>query len=438
MVTGEWGDPWASVNDDAYTALLAHVRSGPGDAVVVDVDHLAVTQGAPRARLRAAAARLQDLGLFTLRSDGSWEYDGLSDEDISDGYDFWVALMGPAMRATVPVLSDDLVQRLGTAAASTRSLAALRQPEYRAAFATTAQFWFEHCPNRLVRSLGVQAFERLRWARFPNQPWTVPQLGPWLAAVERVAAGRAADDVDTAVHELSALFDVQRRNAGIPHPSGLAVSASERRRSATERSLLRDIRTGALPVGSTHAFQSLVARTGSPPARVAEALRSLADLALIEDDHGMVRIAEPSLTAWRDAMELLAGLFTAAARRLLPALEGDALEEFHDLVERARTDGEVRDHRYTDSAFALSRFFAEHSGNRWERGALRLAIGRLVYALPEAPAFRQWDAGALWSALDAAAGSGEPVAARTAAELFVDIARAHVDDVTARWGTMGS
>jgi hypothetical protein len=61
-----------------------------------------------------------------------------------------------------------------------------------------------------------------------------------------------------------------------------------------------------------------------------------------------------------------------------------------------------------------------------------------VYALPEAPAFRQWDAGALWSALDAAAGSGEPVAARTAAELFVDVARAHVDDVTARWGTMGS
>ncbi|MCS6557421.1 hypothetical protein NYQ31_03325 [Curtobacterium flaccumfaciens] len=438
MVAGEWGDPWASVNDDAYAALLTHVRSGPGDAVVVDVDHLAATQGVPRARLRAAAARLQDLGLFTIRNDGSWEYDGLSDQDIADGYDLWVALMGPAMRATLPVLSDDLVQRLDAAVASTRSLAALRQPEYRAAFATTAQFWFEHCPNGLVRSLGVQAFERLRWARFPNQPWTVPQLDAWLAAVERVAEDRGPDAVDTAVDELSALFEVQRRNAGIPRPSGLAVSTSRHRRSTTERSLLRDIRTGALPVGSTHAFPSLVARTGSPPAEVTDALRSLADLALVEDDHGLVRIAEPSLTAWRDAMELLGGLFTAAARRLLPALDGDALEDFHEVVERARTDGEVRDHRYTDSAFAVSRFFAEHSGNRWERGALRLAIGRLVYALPEAPAFRQWDAGALWSALDAAAGSGEPVAARTAAELFVDVARAHVDDVTARWGTMGS
>ncbi|MBF4626193.1 hypothetical protein [Curtobacterium flaccumfaciens] len=440
MVAGEWGDadPWAAANDDAYASLLAHVRTGPRGPVAVDLEALSWEWGTSRGRVRAAAARLEDLGILSRGPDGTWWYEELSDADLSDTLDFWVSLVGPALRATIPALTPELHAELDRRVARARTTAALRLPEYPTAFSAACQFWFEHSPNTLVRSLGLRAFERMRWARVPTQTWSVHDVHAWF-----VTTGRAVDTGDpavatTAAEVIDGLFEIHRRNVGVPRTSRSADDTTEQRVGPVGRALLRDVRSDALAVGSRHTLEDLVTRTGAPPEQVLDGLRWLHDLGLVEDDGGRYRVVEPSLATWRDTMELLPGVFTHGAVHVLPGLQGPALEEFRALVERARADGQVRDHRYTESAFAVTRFLAEQSGNRWTRQALRLAMARLAYALPEAPAFRQWDAEALWLALDSATGSGDVGAARAAARRFVDVARAHVDDVTARWGTMGS
>ncbi|WIB32998.1 hypothetical protein [Curtobacterium sp. MCSS17_005] len=440
MVVGEWGDadPWAAANDDAYTSLLAHVRTGPRGPVSVDLDALSWEWGASLGEVRSAAARLEDLGILVHQPDGTWQYEELSDADLSDALDFWVSLLGPALRATIPALTPELRAELDRRVARARTTAALRLPEYPTAFSAACQFWFEHCPNILVRSLGLRAFERMRWARVPTQLWSVHDVHAWF-----VTTGRAVDTGDpgvttTAAEVIDGLFEVHRRNVGVPRTSRPADDTTEHRVGPVDRALLRDVRSGALAVGSTHTLEDLVTRTGAPPEQVLHGMRWLHDLGLAESDRGRHRIVEPSLPTWRDTMELLTGVFAHGAVHVLPGLHGPDLEEFRALVERARADGQVRDHRYTESAFAVTRFLAEQSGNRWTRQALRLAMARLAYALPEAPAFRQWDAEALWLALDTAAGSRNVGAGRAAARRFVDVAGAHVDDVTARWGTMGS
>ncbi|MCS5519372.1 hypothetical protein [Curtobacterium flaccumfaciens] len=440
MVDGEWGDadPWAASNDDAYEALLAHVRAGPRGPVAVDLDAMHWAWAVPRGHVRGAAARLEDLGLLTRRPDDTWLYEELSDADLSDALDDWIALIGPALRTTIPTLTAeqrDEYERLVARAALT---AALRLPERPTAFSATCQFWFDHCPNSLVRDLGHRAFERLRWARVPTRAWSVHDVDAWFTTSTRALDTGDPADATAAAEVLDDLFDVHRRNIGVPRTSRPADDASERRAGAVHRALLRDVRSGSLPAGSTHSLEGLVVRTGAPPQAVLEAVRWLHDLGLVEGGGGGYRVVEPSLTTWRDTMELISGVFAHATVRVLPGLDGPALDEFHRLVERARADGQVRDHRYTESAFAVTRFLSEQSGNRWTRAALRLVMSRLAYALPEAPAFRQWDAEALWLSLDATAGSGAVGTARLAARLFVDVARAHVDDVTARWGTMGS
>ncbi|MBF4615392.1 hypothetical protein [Curtobacterium sp. VKM Ac-1376] len=440
MDDGEWGDadPWTAANDDAYTSLLAHVRSGPSSTTAVDLDALGWEWGTSRGRVRAAAARLEDLGILSRRPDGTWQYAELSDAELSDALDFWVALMGPAIRATIPVLTAELRRELDDLVARASTSASLRLPEYPTAFSASVQFWFEHCPNALVRGLGLRAFERVRWARFPTQLWSVHDIGTWSATITR-AVDTGDPAVATAAAEiLERLFEVHRRNVGIPRTSRPSAEVAERLPSALDRALLRDVRSGALPVGSTQSLSGLVTRTGAPPVAVLKALRRLHDLGLVSGDRGRYRVAEPSLTNWQDAMGLLVGVFGSAVVHVLPGLAGTALDELRRLLTRARSDGEVRDHRYTESAFAVTRFLAEQSGNRWERQALRLAMARLAYAIPEAPAFRQWEADALWMSLDAAAGSGDVGTARTAARLFIGIAGAHVDDVTARYGTMDS
>ena len=440
MGVGEWGDadPWAAVHDDAYASLLAHLRTGPRGPVSVDLDALSWEWSAPLGDVRSAAARLEDLGILVHQPDGTWQYEELSDADLSDALDFWVALVGPAIRATIPALSPELHAELDRRTARARTAAALRLTEYPTVFSATCQFWFEHSPNTLVRDLGLRAFERMRWSRIPTRPWSVHEVQPWFAAITR-----AADTGDPAVATVAAevidgLFEVHRRNIGIPRTARPAADATDRRAGAAHRALLRDLRSGALPIGSTHSLEGLVVRTGAPIQAVLEAVRWLHDLGLVESDGDRYRVVEPSLATWRDTMELLTGVFAHATVHVLPGLHGPELDEFRRLVERARADGQVRDHRYTESAFAVTRFLAEQSGNRWTREALRLTMARLAYALPEAPAFRQWDAEALWLALDTAAGSGDVGAGRAAARRFVDVARAHVEDVTARWGTMGS
>ncbi|MCS0646932.1 hypothetical protein [Curtobacterium flaccumfaciens] len=440
MGVGEWGDadPWAAVHDDAYASLLAHLRTGPRGPVSVDLDALSWEWSASLGDVRSAAARLEDLGILVHQPDGTWQYEELSDADLSDALDFWVALVGPAIRATIPALSPELRAELDRRTAQARTAAALRLTEYPTVFSATCQFWFEHSPNTLVRDLGLRAFERMRWSRVPTRPWSVHEVQPWFAAITR-----AADTGDPAVATVAAevidgLFEVHRRNIGIPRTARPAADATDRRAGAVHRALLRDLRSGALPIGSTHSFEGLVVRTGAPIQAVLEAVRWLHDLGLVESDGDRYRVVEPSLATWRDTMELLAGVFAHATVHVLPGLHGPELDEFRRLVERARADGQVRDHRYTESAFAVTRFLSEQSGNRWTREALRLTMARLAYALPEAPAFRQWDAEALWLALDTAAGSGDVGAGRAAARRFVDVARAHVEDVTARWGTMGS
>ncbi|MFL0358414.1 hypothetical protein [Curtobacterium flaccumfaciens] len=440
MVVGEWGDvdPWAAVHDDAYASLLAHVRTGPRGPVSVDLDALSWEWGTSLGEVRSAAARLEDLGILVHQPDGTWQYEELSDADLSDALDFWVSLLGPALRATIPALSPELRAELDRRVARARTTAALRLPEYPTAFSAACQFWFEDSPNTLVRSLGLRAFERMRWARVPTQLWSVHDVHAWF-----VTTGRAVDTGDPAAATAAAevmdgLFEVHRRNVGVPRTSRPADDTTEQRVGAVDRALLRDVRSGALAVGSTHTLEDLVTRTGAPPEQVLHGMRWLHDLGLAESDRGRHRIVEPSLATWRDTMELLTGVFAHGAVHVLPGLQGSPLEGFRALVERARADGQVRDHRYTESAFAVTRFLAEQSGNRWTRQALRLAMARLAYALPEAPAFRQWDAEALWLALDTAAGSGDVGSARAAARRFVDVARAHVDEVTARWGTMGS
>ncbi|WNY33182.1 hypothetical protein Q9Q99_13475 [Curtobacterium flaccumfaciens] len=124
----------------------------------VDLDALGWEWGTPRGRARAAAARLEDLGILSRRPDGSWWYDELSDADLSDTLDFWVALVGPALRATIPALTPELRAELDRRVARARTTAALRLPEYPTVFSAACQFWFEHSPNTLVRSLGLRAF----------------------------------------------------------------------------------------------------------------------------------------------------------------------------------------------------------------------------------------------------------------------------------------
>jgi DNA-binding GntR family transcriptional regulator len=440
VVAGEWGaaDPWAAMHDDAYASLLAHLRAGPRGPVAVDLDALSWEWGAARRDVRAAAARLEDLGILVRRPDGTWQYEELSDADLSDALDFWVALIGPALRATIPALSPELRAELGRRTARARTAAALRLTEYPTTFSAACQFWFEHSPNALVRDLGLRAFERIRWSRVPTRPWSVHDVQPWLAAITRaVDTGDPAVATD-ATEIIDGLFEVHRRNIGIPRTGRPAADATDRRAGAVHRALLRDLRSGALPIGSTHSLEGLVVRTGAPIQAVLEAVRWLHDLGLVESDGDRYRVVEPSLATWRDTMELLTGVFAHATVHVLPGLHGPELDEFRRLVERARADGQVRDHRYTESAFAVTRFLSEQSGNRWTREALRLVMARLAYALPEAPAFRQWDAEALWLSLDGAAGSGDVGTARLAARLFVDVARSHVDEVTARWGTMES
>ncbi|OII11594.1 hypothetical protein BIU97_06855 [Curtobacterium sp. MCBA15_009] len=435
---GEWGDPWASRNDDAYAALLAHVRSGPPGPVTLDVDHLGWDWGMPAARVRSAALRLEDLGIVTRGAGGSWEYAVLSDADLSDAFDAWVALFGPAVRATTTVLTPHLRDELDRLVAAAERTAALRLPDFPTAFSASVQFWFTRCPDTLLRDLGTRAYERLRWARVPTVPWSVHDLHGWSRTVARVAATGDPDDATAAAERMEGLIESHRRHLGIVRTTDREPLPAGPHPSVLDRGLLRHLRSGALPTGSTHTVAGLVALTGARPDDVLDTLRWLVDLGLVVDAPGGVRVAAPSIDTWREAMELLTGVFGNAALHVLPDLREPALEEFLRLVDRARDDGHVRDHRYTESAFAVTRFLSEQTENRWVREALRLAMARLAYALPEAPPFRQWETDALWMALEAAAGRGDVRAARAAGREFTDVARAHIDDVTTRYGTMGT
>lgn len=434
MDHGEWGDPWAAPYDDAYRALLAHVRSGPPGPMAVDPLLVAADTEVPVDQVLAAAARLEDLGLVEAEPNGAFRAAELGDDAWSDALDHHNALLGSALRVTAPRLTDEDRAEYLTVLDRAERASRLRLPELPAALDDTWSFWFHRSPNRFVGVLGVRAHERLRWGRNHPPTWSGQVVRPWLAGARAAATSGSDAAVRAALSANDALFESYRGEHGPPRPS--SPVRTDEGPTPTTRRLIGAIRAGTLPVGSSHSPRALVFRFDAPPAAVHVALRRLQDLGLVTLDAGAVRIVEPSLVVWREAMELLTGLFEESAVRLLPELPEPDRSEFRQLVARAREDGAVRDHRYTDSAFAVTRFFATHSGNRWDRRALRLAIGRLVYALPEAPAFRQWDADVLWSSLDAAAGSGDDGAARTAAELFIEVTRAHVADVTARYGTM--
>lgn len=439
--------------DDAFRVVLAGIRDGTlDDGSDHDLLELGDRYGLAPAALDAAVQRLADIGLARVRPGAVVRFTRLAPAVWAEGSWLLVGLLEVAMRAAAPVATDEDVERYEALVAAARRAAAQRGDELDPAVFATITFWAGRTPDRLTARLLVRAVEQVRYGLAAAAPWQVAEIESWSATSLQALRLRDRGSAEHAAHVFRRLW---RRH--LEHwaaqwgldPTALVqpVDASsddmywgDWRPDDVWFELLGAVRDGSLERGREYPLRALTARFRIPLQRLAPMVRRLELMGLArsgEDPAGSVLVTATTVTDWAETIELLLGLQEVCMRSSIPTLTDEDRVGFGSLVDRLRRQARTRDHAYTTTLLDLNRFFADRSPNRAARRTTTLAISRLAYILPEAPAFRQWDVEDFLQLLEQAVRTRDADTASEACHALAVHFDTHIADVTARYESMG-
>ncbi|WP_420369335.1 hypothetical protein [Curtobacterium sp. L1-20] len=439
--------------DDAFRRVLGAIRDG---TLVDDRDYdlleLCERYSLHPAELDGALQRLADIGLARPLPGAVVRFTRLDPLAWAEGGWLLVGLLEVAMRATVPVATDQDLERYERLVDVARRAAAERGDELDPAVFATLAFWADRTPNLLTARLLVRTLEQVRYGLTTASPWQVTGIEPWAASSLQALRLKDPSSAEHAAHVFRRLWghhlEQSARSWGLDpvalvHPARVPNDDADRNVPQADDvwlELLGSVRDGTLQRGQEYTIRGLAARLRVPVQRLLPMVRRLETMGLVragDDRNGSILVATTTVTDWAETIGLLLGLQEMCMRATVPALSEDDRDGFDSLVRRIRWQARTRDHAYTSSLLELNRFFAERCPDQTLRRTTTIMISRLAYVLPEAPAFRQWDTDDFLQLLSDAVRTGDADAASEACHALAVHFDAHVDDVTARYGTMG-
>ncbi|QZQ55995.1 FCD domain-containing protein [Curtobacterium sp. TC1] len=444
-------DGWTPQFDQAYRNVLGAVRDGSlGQDVAHDELALSGQFDLDPVVLHAVLERLCDVGLAVLDDRAAVRFRSLSPAAWVDNGWLLVGLLEGVMRSAVPVLTAADRAEQGRVAETLRRSAHLRTPELDPAFWASIAFWIDRTPNASLGRLTARAVERARFGVTPSIPFRSTEVDAWAAAAEQAVRYPGVRSAERAAHVLARLWGEHVDAAAAAFgkasddgsPSSSAYSAPEDSPSWAVWTpddlwwdLLALVRDGTLERDRTYRADEIAARLRQSVRRLMPMVRRLELLGLVEtrpDDPEAVRITRPDLQHWTDSLQLASTLVEACARWSVPTLDDTGRAELHDVIDRLRRQGRIRDYGYTMSVVELSRLLADHTPNPWLAGSLRFALSRLAFVFDEAPPFRRWDIEDVLTQLEDAIDRGDPDRAADAAHALNVHYDAHIVDVVAR------
>lgn len=450
-----FGGGWTPQLDQAYRNVLGAVRDGSlGQDVVHDELALSGRFGLDPVVLHAVLERLSDVGIAVLDDHAAVLFRSLSSAAWVDNGWLLVGLVEGVMRSAVPVLTAaDLVEQ-GRVAEALRRSAHLRTPELDAAFWASITFWIDRTPNVSLGRLAARAVERARFGVTPSIPFRRTEVDTWAAAAEQAVRYPGVRSAERAAHVLARLWGEHVDDAaaafgtapddgspGSPSASSAHPAPADSPSWAVWTpddlwwDLLAMVRDGTLQRDRTYRASEIAAGLRQSVRRLMPMVRRLELLGLVEtrpDDPEGVRITRPDLQHWTDSLQLASTLVEACARWSVPTLDDTGRAELHEVIDRLRRQGRIRDYGYTLSVVELSRLLADHTPNPWLAGSLRFALSRLAFVFDEAPPFRRWDIEDVLTQLEDAIDRGDPDRAADAAHALNVHYDAHIVDVVAR------
>lgn len=434
---------------DAFTLVIAGIRDGTlRDDTTYDVLALCERFDVDPAVLGGALQRLADIGLAEVLPGDAVRFTRLDPVTWADGTRMLVGLVEVAMRALVPVATDDDVEAYAGLVAAARRVSAERADGLDTSILATIDFWADRTPESFTARLLVRTIQQMRYGLADRPRWHELDNEAWLASSLRALRLRDTGSAERAAHVFARLWDRYLASSGRELGADLdrrAGPASEELYWADWRpdhdwlEFLGSIRDGSLVRGREYALRELTARFRVPMQRLLPMVRRLEVMGLLEagpDRAGSVLVSTPTLDDWAETITLLIGLQEMCARTSLPVLTDADVDEFSALVARARREARVRDYAYTTTLLELTRFFGLRSPNRAMRQTTVVTISRLAYILPEPPPVRQWAVEDYLQLLEEAVRSRDPEIASDAHHALAVHFDAHVLDVRTRYGSM--
>lgn len=434
---------------DAFTLVVAGIRDGTlRDDTTYDVLALCERFDVDPAVLGGALQRLADIGLARVLPGDAVRFARLDPVTWADGTRMLVGLVEVAMRALVPVATDDDVDAYAGLVAAARRVSAERADGLDTSILATIDFWAEHTPESFTARLLVRTIQQMRYGLAERPRWHELDNDAWLDSSLRALRLRDTGSAERAAHVFARLWDrylassARELGADLDRPSD---AASEELYWADWRAdhdwfeFLGSIRDESLARGREYPLRELTARFRVPMQRLLPMVRRLEVMGLLEagsDRGGSVLISAPTVDDWAETISLLLGLQEMCTRSSLRELTAADVDEVSALIASARREARVRDYAFTSTMLELNRFFALRSPNRAMRQTSIVTIARLAYILPEPPPFRQWAIEDFLQLLEEAVRSRDPEIASDACHALAVHFDAHVVDVRARYGSM--
>lgn len=452
MEEAERTDDWRPLFDDAFTRVLAAIRSGDlRDDRTHDALELCERFDVRPAILEGALQRLADIGLAELLTEDRVRFRTLDAVTWAEASWLLVGLVEVAMRATVPRATDADVDDYAALVAAARRAAGERGDELDPAVVATIGFWAERTPERLAGRLLVRTLQQVRYGLAERVPWRITEVEPWLASSLQAIRLRDTTSAERAAHVLARSWERYLTDSAVDlhvDPEALvrplAAESGELywadwHPDDTWYEVLGSVRDGSLELGREYPLRELTARFRVPSARLLPMIRRLEVMGLVHagpDRDGSVLVTTPTIDDWAETITLLLGLQEMCMRAAIPSLTDDDVAELDQLSARVRREARVRDFAFTASLLEINRFFAVRSPNRPMRQTTAVTISRLAYILPEPPPFRQWDIEDFLQLLDDAVRARDPGLASAACHTLASHFDAHIADVRARYGSM--
>lgn len=452
MERAERPDDWRPLFDDAFTRVLAAIRSGslrddrPHDAL-----ELCERFDVRPAILEGALQRLADIGLAEILPGDRVRFRTLDAVTWAEASWLLVGLLEVAMRATVPRASSDDIDDYAALVATARRAADERGDELDPAFVATIGFWAERTPERLAGRLLVRTLQQVRYGLAEGVPWRIAAVEPWLASSLQAIRLGDTTSAEQAAHVLARLWERYLEDSAIDlhvDPASLlrpvAAESSDLywadwHPDDTWFEVLGSVRDGSLGLGREYPLRELTARFRIPSSRLLPMIRRLEVMGLVHagpDRDGSVLVTTPTVDDWAETMALLLGLQEMCIRSAITTLTDADVTELDVLSARVRREARVRDFAFTASLLEINRFFAVRSPNRPMRQTTAVTISRLAYILPEPPPFRQWDIEDFLQLLDEAVRERDPDLGSEACHALAKHFDAHIADVRSRYGSM--
>ena len=310
--------------DEVYERLLAAILDGtlqPGERLR-DTD-LQSWLGVSRTPIRLAVDRLAEMRLVEVRANSSTRVSPARPDRIPQTIEAMCGLWALAAHRAIARLD-----AAGTAEGSSRlqrAAAACRETSRAPAEAVTEMrealyFFSVHADNELLRQMVFKVGADLRFQL--SLPGAGVDFGEYAPVFDELAS--AVQEGDGALADR--VFDRARthpRGGGMtPVPAGTGILASGELLSETvRRRLLSELFAGSLKPGERLHDDQLTAWLGVSRTPLRTALEQLAEVGLVEmRANRYTRVASPTISSHRAALDVYGALHGAVARRAVPEL----------------------------------------------------------------------------------------------------------------------